>query len=249
MKKLLNLKEYNMILLLLLNLLIPTIAYTEEVVEPLPQFSGEQIARIEQLIDTYPAEDLLDTWFAFKPSPIVRAEDGWTITKILSEEELLEKLVFLSCDNKKKIVMVWHIPTVLAALTLHEKFLMATNNVELASEQEKKRINEAQYRIMRVNEQSFSTYRTEYLQELNLSTDELEVMHDYHHDRFYMEAARLLHTMLEKELVEKGDALQKSAFEKLPRVTNETIINPLKMDLIELLKKSKNDTAAVCTAF
>lgn len=228
-----------MTLLLLLSLLIPTIAYTEEVVEPLPQFSGEQIARIEQLIDTYPAEDLLDTWIAFKPSPIVRAEDGWTITKNLSEEELLEKLVFLSCDDKEKIVMVWHVPTVLKALTLREKFLVATNNLEHASEQEKKRINEAQYRIMRVNEQSFSTYRTDYLQDLKLSTDELEVMHDYHHDRFYMETARLLHTTLERELAKEGDVLQKSIFEKLPRVTNETIINPLKMDLIELLKKNQ----------
>lgn len=228
-----------MMFLFLIGFLIPVIAYTEETAESIPQLSSEQIAHLEQLMDSYPVEDLLDTKIVFQPFPFEKGPDGWTITKILSEEELLEKLVFLSCDNKKNIILTLHVPTLLKELTLHEKFIMTTQNIESASEQEKKRIGEVQNRIMRLNYASSLEYKTTYLQKLKLSKDELEIIDYYHNVRFSMEATRLLHTMLEKELAEQGNALQKSIFENIARVTNEAAINPLKTDLIEALKKNQ----------
>jgi hypothetical protein len=228
-----------MMFLFLIGLLIPAIAYTEETTASIPQLSSEQIAHIEQLMDSYPVEDLLDTKIVFQPLPFEKGPDGWTITKILSEEELLEKLVFLSCDNKKERILALHVPTLLKELTLHEKFLMTTQSIESASEQEKKRISEVQDRIMRINYAASLEYKSSYLQGLKLSKDELEIMDYYHNIRFSMEATRLLHTMLEKDLAEQGNALQKSIFENIARVTNETAINPFKTHLVEVLKKNQ----------
>jgi hypothetical protein len=233
-----------MTFLLLLGLLIPIYTHTEEQApteDPI-QLSSEQIDKIEQLMDSYPTEELLDQEIIFKLA-FVRNANG--ILRPLTEEEIQEiKNLQFSCDKNEGFTQNWHIPTFLKVLTLNEKLAILGDDMSIASSPtETRRIKNITFRLQRCHDEALSHYKKTYLKTHTISVDALDVMQYYHSTRFAFEIMRLLHNLTQKELMAAGNSTQRDLFKKIKPVTDETIISLKTSILLDLRKNYLNDKA------
>ncbi len=233
-----------MTFLLLLGLLMPAITHAEDQADNQFRLTSEQILKLEQLMDSYPAEDLLNQ-IAILKLEFIRNTDR-SISFFTEEDKQKIQQLQLSCDKDNGFTRILHVPGNLKALNLNEKLAIAMNDASIASSSnERTRRADVIRRINQCEKIALNHYDNMYLKEHNLSNEQYAVIELYHEVRFHIEVRKLLYTILQQSIATEANETQKDLFKKVPIITDDNSIIPLKKSIISA---SQNDDGGILSS-